>query len=156
MKKKIISGLFLTFSIVSFSQENTVSSGGEAIGAGGSVSFSVGQVDYINTTTASGNVNQGVQQPFELFIDNVGLEALQSAGLNVYPNPTTEYLILSLTDPSKEMHYQLHDMNGRIVTAGKISSEETRIDMRPMAAGGYMLSINKNFVALESVKITKH
>ena len=155
MKKKVISGLFLTFSFVSFSQENTVSSGGEAIGTSGSVSFSIGQVDYINSANATGNVNQGVQQPFELFIDNVGLEALQSVGISVYPNPTSEYLILSLTDPSKEMHYQLHDMNGRVVTAGKISGEETRIDMRTMAAGGYMLSINKNHVAFESVKITK-
>ncbi len=155
MNKKYFSVLFLSFSAVCFSQENTVTSGGDATGAGGSVSYSIGQIDYTSNASGTGNVNQGVQQPFELFIEVADIESLQSVGINVYPNPTSEYLILSLTDPAKEMNYQLHDMNGRIVIAGKISGDETRIDMRPMAAGGYMLSINQNYVALESVKITK-
>ena len=55
MKKKIILGICLTLYTVSFLQENTVISGGEA----------------------TGKVNQCVQQPFDLFIDNVCLETLE-------------------------------------------------------------------------------
>ena len=155
MNKIYFSLLFLNFSAICFSQENTVTTGGDATGAGGSVSYSIGQIDYTSNTSATGNVNQGVQQPFELFIEVVGLEALQSLNISAYPNPTNEYLILTLTDPAKEMHYQLRDMTGRIIIDGGFSGGEAKIDMRPMAAGSYMLSINKGYVALESVKIIK-
>ena len=49
MKKIATTGFFACFSMLSFSQQNTVSSGGEAIGSGGTVSYSVGQIDYTNS-----------------------------------------------------------------------------------------------------------
>lgn len=47
-----------------FSQSGSVSAGGEAVGSGGSMSFSIGQVDY-NTITGAGTLAQGLQQPYE-------------------------------------------------------------------------------------------
>ena len=47
-------------------QENTVSSGAIATGAGGNVSYSVGQAFYITSTTPSCSISQGVQQPMEI------------------------------------------------------------------------------------------
>jgi len=44
-------------------QQAILAAGGEATGAGGTVSFSVGQIDYIEATGGGGKANQGVQQP---------------------------------------------------------------------------------------------
>lgn len=45
-----------------YAQQNIVASGGQATGAGGTVSYSIGQMDYISVTGAGGSITQGVQQ----------------------------------------------------------------------------------------------
>ena len=45
-------------------QQGTVSSGGVAVGAGGSATYSIGQVNYITVTSAGYRITQGLQQPF--------------------------------------------------------------------------------------------
>jgi hypothetical protein len=47
-------------------QTATVSAGGNAIGTGGSVSYSVGQIAYTNNSNSNGSVAQGVQYPYEI------------------------------------------------------------------------------------------
>ena len=51
-----------------FAQKNTVASGSVAIGAGGTVSYSIGQTDFIAATGGGGRITQGVQQPYEIFV----------------------------------------------------------------------------------------
>ena len=48
-----------------FAQQGFVAAGGEATGTGGTVSYSVGQVDYFTATGATGVLTLGLQQPFE-------------------------------------------------------------------------------------------
>ena len=59
--------LIFCFAINSvYAQKSVVASGGKATGAGGTASFSVGQISY---KSPSGNiVSDGVQQPFEIQI----------------------------------------------------------------------------------------
>lgn len=47
-------------------QQSTTSSGGEAIGVGGTSSYSVGQIVYTTNLGTNGNIAQGVQQAFEI------------------------------------------------------------------------------------------
>jgi len=61
--------LLLFFCIVlaqneTFSQQNVVAAGGNAQSASGSVSYSVGQIDYTTSMGGIVSVAQGVQQPF--------------------------------------------------------------------------------------------
>ena len=63
MKKTITFGLFFLLSMVRLSaQSNTVAVGGEAIGSGGTASFTAGEVFYTFKTSASGSSTDGVQQ----------------------------------------------------------------------------------------------
>lgn len=41
---------------------------GNATGTGGTSSYSIGQVVYASATGTNDSVNQGMQQPFEIFI----------------------------------------------------------------------------------------
>jgi gliding motility-associated-like protein len=52
-----------------FAQQNTTACGGEAAGTGGTVSFAIGQIDYLAPESPAGTVYQGVEQPIELFED---------------------------------------------------------------------------------------
>ena len=59
----------LMFYFTTSAQQNTVASGGMATGSGGSVSYSIGQIDYITATGTGGTASQGVQQVYRLTIN---------------------------------------------------------------------------------------
>ena len=120
-----------------------------------SVSYSVGQIDYISGTGSTGSINQGVQQPFEFFKD-VGLEEASIISTNLYPNPTHESVILAIENPGEELSYQLYDLNGKLIARGEITEAETLIEMKSHSAGEYHLSILEQNTHIESIKIIKH
>ena len=49
-------------------QESVNATGGNALGSGGSVSYSVGQLTYQTHVGTNGSVAEGVQQPFEISV----------------------------------------------------------------------------------------
>ena len=75
---------------------NTVSGGGVANGANGIITYSIGQVADISATGPNGIFLEGVQQPYEISIIT-GIELL-NINLSVYPNPTQDFLTLSIKD----------------------------------------------------------
>lgn len=141
----------------SYGQANTVSSGGNNSGSGGSVSFTVGQIDYTSQSGTSGNVNQGVQQPYEIFavsgIDELGY----GISLTVGPNPTTDKLILTVQNPEQsELSYSLTDNNGKIVLSKVKLQQTAEIDLSTYPVGMYQLIVTNTSTTLKSYKIIKN
>jgi gliding motility-associated-like protein len=63
---RLILFLFFSISFCSiFAQQNTLSAGGEATGSAGSLSYSIGQVDYENASDAVGSMELGVQHAYD-------------------------------------------------------------------------------------------
>lgn len=124
-------------------QEAIPASGGNATVAGGSVSYSVGQVVYTTTTGASGSVSAGVQQPYEISVltgldDESKIELICSA----YPNPTTDFLILKIEgDAHAEFTAYLYSTNGALLKSIKIEASETTIDISKQITATYFLKI---------------
>lgn len=58
----IVCLMVLTISSVVNAQQGNVSAGGSISGAGGSMSFSVGQTDYLHYTSEEGSISFGLQQ----------------------------------------------------------------------------------------------
>ena len=153
---------FLVFSILAFvpkmqSQRATVASGGVATGAGGTVSYSVGQVAYKTQTGTNGVVTQGVQQPFEIVtlsgeeFTTISLEAA------VYPNPTVSIVNLNIKNyPIENLSYQLFDIRGRLINDNKIFNQETVIDLERFPIATYLLKVTSNNKELKTFKIIKN
>jgi len=138
-------------------QENTVSSGGNASGVGGTTSYSVGQAFYITSSDSAGSVTQGVQQPIEIQVV-LGIEEHEiNLYAKVYPNPTTDLINLSIgnTDTS-DLSYQLFDYSGRILINGKIENEDTSISMLRYPKAIYLLSVTKDNKTIKTFKILKN
>src|SRR5689334_14951532 len=75
-------------------QSNTVASGGDAKGSGGSSSYSVGQVNYATNSGGSKIITEGIQQPYEILVVT-GIEKTDiDLSAAVYPNPATDFIIL--------------------------------------------------------------
>ena len=139
-------------------QNVILTTGGEASGSGGTVSYSVGQVSYAIHTGTGGSVSEGVQQPYETYeetgIDEAfGIELLVTA----YPNPTRDVLTLKVESYEIEnLHYQLFDMNARLVESNKITGIETGINMANLAPSTYFLKVIDGKKEVKTFKIIKN
>lgn len=162
MNKKQKSFLTLLITSISFvtagySQESVVVSGGNAAGAGGTSSYSVGQVVYTSLPGSQGSVSQGVQQPYE--IATLGNDEFSEIKLLMaaYPNPATDILNLVVSnDKWDNLSYNLLDINGRIIAQNlKVTSSETKIEMEKLNQGIYLLSVNENSKTIKTFKIIK-
>ena len=60
--------------------------------------------------------------------------------LVAYPNPTWNVVYLKGLEAS-EKHYELHDVMGRVVSVGNLSSAQNAIDMSDLAPGTYRLML---------------
>lgn len=129
-------------------QESVSATGGNVSGSGGSVSYSVGQVAYQTYTGSNGSVAEGIQQPYEIFTIT-SIEDAKGIKLSVfaYPNPTTDYLTLSITDMVKTNHdlsllsYQLYNIHGRLLKNEKVTSNQTSIFMGNLAPSTYFVKV---------------
>lgn len=154
-KKLLIAAALLGLSQVN-AQVPSSSSGGDATGTNGKISYTVGQVVYTTNTGTNGSMTQGFQQPFEiqtvLGIDNFNINLLMS----VYPNPATNWLLLEMKNSLLEnINYQLFDLNGRLMVNEKIKSEETTINLEKYPSSVYVLKVLENNKELKTFKIIK-
>lgn len=144
---------------ISLHAQNAIpATGGNANGAGGTSSFTVGQVFYTTETETTGTITHGVQQPFEILV----LTAIEEASevileCSVYPNPTTNLLILKIGNYDKEkLSYLLFDINGKHLKINKVMSGETQIEMEKLASGTYFLKVFDNNKEVKTFKIIKN
>jgi len=158
MKQLLILSCFVIALSFSISAQETIStSGGEATGAGGTASYTVGQVFYQTHSGDNGSVAEGVQQPFEISVVTE-IESIKGVELNIaaYPNPTTDVLILSVGESDfSDMSYQLFDVQGRILQNRRVENSETSINMKDFTPANYFVKVIKNKTEIKVFKIVK-
>lgn len=155
----VISFLFISlFNTTSFyAQSNVVTSGNNINGVGGTISFTVGQIDYTTKNSSSGIVTEGVQQPFEILVitgvenTTVCLKAI------VYPNPTVNQLTLRIDDATcASCSYTLTDLSGKILDEKKINATSTEIQTKELGKGVYFLKVVNAKNEIKIFKIIKN
>lgn len=156
-KKTIVNFSILFLSIGGlYAQENTVATGGEANGSGGSASYTTGQIVYTKKTGTGGSESQGIQQPYEITvttgIDETGIDLV----INVYPNPTVDYLTLKIeSDELETISYQLIDVQGKVIETKKITTNSTNINVEALPNSTYFLNIIENNKPVKTFNIIK-
>jgi hypothetical protein len=155
-KKQVLFSTLLLGTIQLQAQEAVVTSGNNATGTNGNISYSVGQIAYTTNTGTTGSMAQGVQQPFEiqsvLGADNFNIN-LQLA---VYPNPTTNWLQLEVKNLDlTNLYYQLFDLNGRMIYNQKLTSETSTISMEQLPQAVFLLKVLDNNKEVKTFKILK-
>lgn len=143
---------FLSASIMA--QERTTASGNEATGAGGTVSYSVGLVDYTFVSGAEGSVSEGVQQSYK--VSGVGVEEWDmSIDMNVFPNPAVDYLNINLSAIETGLSYSFTDVNGKLIERGELNSKENTISLVELAPATYYFNLQKSGRNIRTYKIIK-
>ncbi|MFH1004629.1 MAG: T9SS type A sorting domain-containing protein [Bacteroidota bacterium] len=127
-------------------QETVLSTGGNASGSGGSVSYSVGQIVYTTTAGTNGFMAQGVQQPYEI---SIVTEIKEAKGIvlncSAYPNPAIDFVKLKIEKYKIEnLIYQIYDIDGKLLENKKIESNEMNIVMSNLIPATYFLKVIDN------------
>ena len=130
-------------------QQAITIAGGDCRNAHGSISFSAGEL-AVQTSVARAitvfniteSFTEGVQQPL------TGRDESQWQGitplditLSVYPNPTTDGVTLQGSQPTEPLTYILYAADGRTLVQGSYTGEQQTIDLKPYAAGNYLLRV---------------
>lgn len=162
--KKILLKLFMLFlsGVLSISfviaQESINSSGGNAIGTNGTISYSIGQIVYQTHTSANGSITEGVQQPFEIsVVTNIEEAKDINILVSAYPNPTIDYLTLEVKNfDIKNLYFQLYDMQGKLLQNKKITDNRTNIVMNNLVSSIYFIKLIQNNKEIKTFKIIKN
>ena len=160
MKRKkglliLMLGLILSSS---YAQEAVPTTGGEASGTGGTVSYTIGQPLYKTISSAGNSEAQGVQQPYEISIV-AGMPELEGISLRcqVYPNPSTSYLLLEVENYDlNDLHYQLFDLSGKLLKSKKIEATTSTINMMDYVPSAYVLHVLSENISIQTFKIIKN
>lgn len=155
---KIIITFFALFSqLVVFSQSNTVTTGKTTTGATGSATYSIGQIDYQTNSGSSGTISQGIQQAFEIVTLSTNDVPQIQLVATVYPNPTVQDITLTIKEYDlTNLEYTLFDLQGRIISNGKITQNETQIEMGHLSSANYFLKVSQANKDLKTFKIIKN
>jgi hypothetical protein len=138
-------------------QESVNSTGGNATGSGGSVSYSIGQVVYTTNTANEGSAAQGVQQAYEIIPVDINQNE-PKISLSVFPNPIADNLILQVNDFERSsLNFQLCDMQGKQLSKGQIMAKQTQINTASLSSATYFINVvNQENQKVQTFKIIKN
>jgi hypothetical protein len=149
--------LFLTLAFtpcVLLAQQDVVTSGGNGSGASGSVSYSIGQVVYSNTSNANGSINQGLQQPYEITPISVH-ESWQDIEVELYPNPTRNNLLIRMPEFIPGLTLQIFSISGALIEERQTLSQQTMLNVESWAASTYIVKLRDNAGNFSEYKLIK-
>jgi opacity protein-like surface antigen len=156
-KKVKLSVLLIGLGLTAQAQQATTATGGNTSGSGGTVAYSVGQIIYTTNTGTTGSVAQGVQQPYEISIVLGVADNSIKLELTAYPNPTTNYLTLSVGNAElSTLNFQLYDISGKLIESRKIISCIETVAMENLPTATYFLKVTNNNNEVKTFKIIKN
>ena len=161
MKKILLIAGAMVLIMMGYAQETITTTGGEATGNAGSVSFTIGQIAVQTAANGNASIAEGVQQPYE--IQTVGVDNYPQLTLDakVYPNPTADRLILSFCSSVVETHGRaslqaaLFNNNGQHIRTLNVTGVQTDIDMTDLSSGTYYLRVTDGKQTLKTFKVVK-
>lgn len=156
--KSLFALLFLLIlsSIRLNAQYGPVAVGGNTIGQNGSVSYSIGQVDFITASGIGGTITQGLQQPYEIFVVGMDDDPHTRLEITAYPNPAVFQVSLRVKNLKTEgLFYKVYDQNGRLLVRHILAGNITIIPLHDFPSSTFILSVSNKNAEIKSFKIVK-
>ena len=159
---KHLAHMLMVFGLIGYenitAQQTVAASGGNAYGTGGTVSYTMGETAYTESTNSSGTISQGCQQPYEIYILTELEEAREiHIEFEVYPNPSSGFVKLIVPNYESEgFGYKLYNSSGSLIHNKKITDKETVIEMGNLPAAFYYLNIYESQKEIKTFILIKN
>lgn len=137
-------------------QSTLATTGFDAVSAGGSVSYSIGQIAYHSYSSSGFSVNEGVQQSYEIStLANNDISAVKEE-IRLYPNPVQDLLFIDFgKDIPENSSYQLFDGQGKLAKQGILNQKKNNLDMSMLPQAAYIIRIIQKEKIIKTFKIIK-
>jgi|GEM_PF-5740389 len=122
-------------------------------GEAGSISFSLGQVATSMAVSTTYNMVEGVQQPYDIVM--LALDPMASPTCMVFPNPTTDKVIVSMEAPTPITAILYDNAGRRLRTLSDTKGTNMNVPMDGLPAGIYLLEVTPKDGDRVSFKIIK-
>lgn len=105
------------------------------------LSWTLGEVVIDTYDNGSNILTQGFHQT-QLTVTSIE-ENLADIRMNLYPNPTSEFLNIELGNNDKDINLQLFDMSGKLIHKDVINAHDTKyvLPMQSVATGKYLVQM---------------
>ena len=139
-----------------FAQDAVVPSGGEGQGAGGTISYTVGQVFFHYYPGDEANITEGVQQAYEISVITEAEQDAFQLQLTAFPNPVADRLVLESEMPDHlPLQWKMCNISGQILDQGILEGSRVEINTQHLAAATYFIHISQDDQTVRSFKIIK-
>ena len=161
IKKTILTASLLLGTVGLLAQASATASGGDALGSGGTVSYTVGQTSYKSNIGTNGRITEGIQQPYNILLETA-LEDTKTINLSaiVFPNPTVDILTIQAENTStlnlKTMGYQLYNIQCKLLQSENLTGKTTDINMNSYQSGTYLIKIISEDQIIKTFKVIKN
>jgi hypothetical protein len=127
-----------------YAQQNTSTTGLSIVNTSGSISYTIGQLDYTNTTKGDfGTISEGMQQVYTLSLFTNTLAIDKSTTLSVWPNPIIDHLYIKLNSSNYTgITYQIMRINGQLIENKKTFSNNIKIETNQYPIGAYIILVS--------------
>ncbi len=146
--KKLIYSLLCTCLSMNLiqAQSNIVSAGGEAnSSASGTVSYTIGQLDFQFHSGSGGSITEGVQQAY--LIQSNGVLNSEQMKVSIWPNPTSKWISIQIHESMLNKAVFLLDAQGKCILDQLLTELNTCLDLTSFASGRYTLCIDSEINA---------
>jgi hypothetical protein len=75
-------------------------------------------------------------------VSNLSVQNLSEASFTIYPNPTSDYVLVSI--PKGEGALTISTISGNVVREYKINSNQVMLDLNDLPKGMYMIHLNND------------
>ncbi len=108
----------------------------------------LGSVDSIGFILRSSDIGQyGMNTPSYFSMDNfngsgVGIETVFASAIQIYPNPTTDFIIVQNKDNQQINTLEIYSMDGKLVSRNEVNNMEYKHSLANLTEGVYFVKVN--------------
>ncbi len=133
-------------------QVSVVSGGGNILTSSGSVSYTIGQIEYTSIPGLFVVLYLGVQQVYDPYMVSVD----ETTDISIWPNPVSTTLNIEVKSiKNLGFLYQLYTIDGKLLLSKQSSDNRTSINVMNYAQATYVLMVqyaNKKTLKFKIIK----
>ena len=150
---------FLAFFLANAQELEVISSGGDYYeGSNAQISWTLGEISVETYNNGNNIITQGFHQS-KLTVTKIDDDYLNNtdASVNIFPNPTSEYATIELSNVDESNFiYELNDNKGKVLLKKNFESKTETINFNKYAASIYYIRIySKDGSYRETYKVVK-
>ncbi len=142
---------FLLCHLSNIAQSSVNTSAKDIENLNGSVSYTLGSVFFVSRNQGL-LTTEGIQQSYT--INEIVSKSILRVAL--FPNPTSNLVYFKVENLNyKNLSYRLYDINGRLITSGKILNDQSVVSLQNFPSNIFIVKVFRGELEEQSFKIFK-